>query len=150
MQKIKNITGTNWELIEEMAQKLCPDEFELASRSDLDFIEQQVAEGKVISFEDDGGDMHSYELYLMTLQTVVSALHLALDYFFSSPYRKNRKKNQEKVQDFVGIITGRDKESKNMRQEVIDFLTSQRDEINQWLQMLEMMEGQNKEGDNPE
>ena len=65
-------------------------------------------------------------------------------------YRKNRKKNQEKVKDFVGIITGRDKESKDMRQEVKDFLTSQRDEINQWLQMLEMMEVQNQEGDNPE
>ena len=150
MEENKKITETNWGLIEEMAQKLCPDEFELASRSDLDFIEQQVAEGKVISLEDDGGDMHSYELYVMTLQTVIAALHLVLDYFFSSPYRKNRKKNQEKVKDFVGIITGRDEESKDMRQEVKDFLTSQRDEINQWLQMLEMMEGQNQEGDKPE
>ena len=150
MEENKTITGTNWDLIEEMTQKLCPLEFDLATREDLDFIEQQVVEGKVISLEDDGGDMHFYQTFMLTLQTVIAALHLVLDYFFSSPYRKNSKSNQEKALDIVGIITGDDEESRNMRQEIKEVLISRRDEINQWLQMLIAMEDQNQEGDKPE
>ncbi len=148
MQQNRTIKGTNWDLIEEMAQELCPLEFDLATREDLDFIEQQVAEGKVISLEDEGGDMHFYQTFMLTLQTVIAALHLVLDYFFSSPYRKNREKNNEKAE--AEDIVGRILESTNLRQELMEVLIGKRNEINQWLQMLEMMESQNQEDDKPE
>lgn len=144
MEENNAINGTNWALIEEMAQKLCPDEFELSSRSDLDFIEQQIVEGKVISFKDEGGDMHSYELYIITLQLVVATLHLVYDYY------KSRKKQGLIVKDVVGLFLEEIGElSTKPSDDMITFLTRRRNEINQALDSIENKEIQTKEDDKP-
>lgn len=143
MQENNKITGTNWALIEKMAQELCPDEFDLATRADLDFIERQVVEGKVISFEDDGGDMHSYELYIPTLTLVVSTLQLVVS-FWSAYHQMFKEENKDdKPTDVVGKMMGNEKMRQKISPDTRKYLTENHDKINRM--MNEMGEKDEKE-----
>ena len=152
MRENNKINETNWALIEAMAQKLCPDEFDLASRSDLNYIEQQVVEGNVISFENDGGDMHSYELYIATLTLVVSTLQLVVS-FWSAYHQMFKEKNKDdKPTDVVGLMMDNEEMRPKISPDSRNYLLEQRDKINHLLSELDEKEEMEKqdEGDSQE
>ena len=143
MRESNKINETNWALIEKMAQELCPDEFDLATRADLDFIERQVVEGKVISFEDDGGDMHSYELYIPTLTLVVNTLQLVVSFWSVYHLMFPKENKDDKPTDVVGEMMDNEEMRPKISPEMKKYLTEHHDNINRM--MNEMGEKNEKE-----
>lgn len=104
MEQEDKTKTTNWALIENIAEEIYPDEFDLSTRKDRSEIEKAIDNGTTNSFfRKEGGDFNTDASYIAILTLGFTVIQTAISYLMFLIMKKQNEKSAV-PEDIVGTL----------------------------------------------